>query len=373
MNKKMLLILSAIFLLFIGLANAVRLPLDGEQNWDDNSDYGIENWLLISHTENGTLKKGLNVSFDEVNISKNLIVLGNIYGEMPNSFKNSNWTGLYTNEALTRWSKSNFTNAYDNRVDRFSNTNYTLLEDKAFRNENFTGNYDFRGDRFGNTNFSSLYNGILDRFGNLNFTNLYYSITDRFSNLNWTTLYDAKTDRYGNSNFTSQYDNRLDRFGVENGTSLSFSNMQISNISAREVAYFRTENGTRLQFSNYQNANATGIVEGYLPAFFNIGNYTALENSAFKRENYTALEDSAFKIQNYTSLENSAFKIINYTALEDSAYTYANNQSGRESSYFRKENITSASSLNKAVCWKTTTLLGFCSDAPAGDGSCTCN
>lgn len=30
-------------------------------------------------------------------------------------------------------------------------------------------------------------------------------------------------------------------------------------------------------------------------------------------------------------------------------------------------------STNKVVCWKSTTALGYCSDAPGAGGSCTCN
>ncbi len=35
--------------------------------------------------------------------------------------------------------------------------------------------------------------------------------------------------------------------------------------------------------------------------------------------------------------------------------------------------LIGTSSTNKAICWKTSTTLGYCSDAPDGGGNCTCN
>ena len=145
-----------------------------------------------------------------------------------------------------------------------------------------------------------------------------------------------------------------------------------------------TENGTIKSGLNvsFNELNATTI-RGDMPDAFLNTNFTArydLRNDRFGLANYTTLEDSAFRMENYTSLENSAFKVGNYTALEDSAFRNANftGQYGVEyaSTGFKLGNLTSgggSGSTGKAVCWKTTTTLGFCSDAPAGDGACTCN
>ncbi|KKM19245.1 hypothetical protein LCGC14_1657590 [marine sediment metagenome] len=47
------------------------------------------------------------IAAGNVNVSQNLIVLGNIYGEIPDSFKVGNWTTLYDNEAGTRFDNEN--------------------------------------------------------------------------------------------------------------------------------------------------------------------------------------------------------------------------------------------------------------------------
>ncbi len=102
------------FALMIGLlailateAYAERLPIIGSDanNWGNV----LNKYLLVSHTENGTLRQDLNGTFYNLNVSNNLAVIGNIYGELPDSFK-----------------LLNFTNAYDSRNDRFSNGNFTL-------------------------------------------------------------------------------------------------------------------------------------------------------------------------------------------------------------------------------------------------------
>ena len=301
-----LIVLSAIFLLFVALASAIQLPADGQTDWDDNPTYGIENWLLVAHAENGTLKKGLNISFDEGNFSRNLIVLGNIFGEIPNSFKNSNFTNLYDlrddrflnvnftaqyDNRADRFGLSNFTSAYNSRADRFGVINFTSnYEGQAYwKLVNFTSSYDSRADRFLNLNFTTLLNTFIPSFfNNGNFTIRYDVRVDRFSNENFTSRYDLRTDRYGKENFTAQidldgffklqnysaeysltgyklvnftnsYDLRADRFGNTNFTIL-YDNQaywKITNQTAREGAYFKIENGTSLPFSNYRTANTT--------------------------------------------------------------------------------------------------------------------
>lgn len=119
------LVLLSILLFMVNIAYAVRLPSSSEKNWATSPIYGLEKWLLESHTANGTLKADMNLSANDFNITNNLIVLGNIKGEIPNSFKDLNWSKLYIAEANTRYVLTNFTSNYDDRNDRFGNINFT--------------------------------------------------------------------------------------------------------------------------------------------------------------------------------------------------------------------------------------------------------
>lgn len=272
------LVLLSILLFMVSIVHAVRIPLASEKNWATSPIYGLEKWLLESHTANGTLKSDMNISANVFNITNNLIVFGNISGEIPTSFKNLNWSNLYVAEANTRYSLANFTSNYDARLDRFSNVNftsrydaitdrfsvvnYTALEDSAFRIENGTR---LQFSNFQNANASGIINGYIPSFfNNGNFsTRLDLASTAFFSNGNFTTRYDLRADRYSKENFTAQidsngffklenysseysstgyklinftnnYDLRTDRFGIVNGTALSFSNFRIENISSSE-------------------------------------------------------------------------------------------------------------------------------------------
>lgn len=257
MNKKIIkgLFIGTLMLVSLFFAGAVStdnvinaLPVIGQSNWGNPILLGFNhtlNLFRVSHTENGTLKKGLNVSFDELNISQNLIVMGDIRGELPNGFKVGNWTALYNFEADTRYKLVNFTSNYDTRLDRFANANFTsqleLRLSEFFNQGNFTIAYNNRADRFGSENFTIRYDSRTDRYGKENFTAQIDS-NGFFKLQNYSAEYSSTG--YKSSNFTNNYDSRTDRFGVLNGTSLPFSR-------------FTIENGTALPFSNFKGENVS--------------------------------------------------------------------------------------------------------------------
>ena len=107
-NRNSIFVLTVMLVLFASIAHAQRLPVIGS----DSNSWGLvlNSYLLVTLNENGTLRQGLNATFGSLNISSNLIVLGNIYGEIPDAFK-----------------ISNFTDAYNSRNDRFGNANFTAL------------------------------------------------------------------------------------------------------------------------------------------------------------------------------------------------------------------------------------------------------
>lgn len=150
------------------LAHAARLPSVGS----DSNAWGnlLNEYLRVSHTENGTLIKGLNASFDNLNISQALIVLGSIYAEIPDSFKNSNWTALYNNEASTRFGLENFTTAYESRaywkLSNFTSAYSAEYSNSGYKSANFTSDYNARTDRFGTGNFTAALNNYLSAFFN---------------------------------------------------------------------------------------------------------------------------------------------------------------------------------------------------------------
>ena len=107
----------SIFLVSLVMAGSINLPIPSDFPAVGSTSWG--NPLLISHnktldtirvlhTENGTLKAGINGSFlnlnvtgilnvtyayfNDTNITNDLNVFGNIYGEIPNSFKNTNFS-----------------------------------------------------------------------------------------------------------------------------------------------------------------------------------------------------------------------------------------------------------------------------------------
>ena len=104
---------SAFFAASIPCVNAYRLPSIGS----DSNQWGsvLNSFLLESHSENGSLKAGLNASFGEINVSKDLFVQGRLYADIPDSFKNSNFTYAYSSEySSTGYKKNNLTIDYPN-------------------------------------------------------------------------------------------------------------------------------------------------------------------------------------------------------------------------------------------------------------------
>ncbi|MEK6878417.1 MAG: hypothetical protein AABY22_02355, partial [Nanoarchaeota archaeon] len=164
-NKAVLLITT--FLLCLGSVNAAALPTGNDLpiplsessrgTWGNTYNNLLNNTFVILDrifTTTGFLKTGLNISTNELNVSNDLNVLGNIKGEIPNSFKNFNWSNLYIAEANTRYSLANFTSNYDNRNDRWSLGNFTtsfanrLNENvliNGIRTNNITGEEQFLG------------------------------------------------------------------------------------------------------------------------------------------------------------------------------------------------------------------------------------
>jgi len=136
-------------ILLMPFAHAASYPLkDLNPYYDELADF--INTSLDSTT--GQLWARLNASFYDFNITNNLIVLGNISGEIPNTFKNinfstqlnlymdvffgnGNWTILYNNEASTRWGRTNQTE-YNDTINSALNLKQT--EDSAFKISNGT-------------------------------------------------------------------------------------------------------------------------------------------------------------------------------------------------------------------------------------------
>ena len=125
------------FIIFINSAYAERYPLENE-----NPYYNIFiPFLNVSHTINGTLKSGINVSFYNLNVSKNIIVIGNLNATQINSSLITIGNNMVvTEEAI--FNKANYSIEYDS-------TGYKLV--------NFTSNYDARLDRYSITNYSAEY------------------------------------------------------------------------------------------------------------------------------------------------------------------------------------------------------------------------
>ena len=208
--KKNIIIPSIVLLFFVFIVevvSAVRLPVVG----GDKNNHGniLIDYLLVSHTGNGTLRNitiegtdGIllqvngssnNIGIGTASPSEKLTVIGNI-----SATGNIYGQGQVLQQEVNAFKLINFTNAYDNKNDRFQNNNWT-----------------------------SLYNSITDRFGLGNFTALINSYLSSFFNLgNFTTAYDARSDRFGNSNFTSQYDLRIDRYSKTNLT-IDYPNLDI--------------------------------------------------------------------------------------------------------------------------------------------------
>jgi len=332
MNKKYL-IWGLMFIISTFVVLGARQAIEGS---DDNLWGSINNaYLNVSHDENGSLKKGLNASFYDfnvtqtlignnanftfLNVSQNLIVIGNIYGEIPDSFKVENGTKL----SFSRYTTENFTTNYDARTDRFGVNNYSNeYSSSGFKILNYSIEYASTGYKLGNLS-SGMSSGvittiltstltssliitknlvIIGNITNMNVSslnvngslipfldNIFYigNGTNRwignFSTLQATTLIGELKDGYRKENVTSQFPNidqdstddqlEINAFKLANGSLLPFSNYTASNFTAQYDARtdrysdanasdlpfsaFTTENGTRLAFSNFQLSNVS--------------------------------------------------------------------------------------------------------------------
>ena len=209
------LMVAVILILSLATAQAASLPTVG----GDANQWGtiLNNYLLVSHNNNGTLK---------------------------DVWKLENFTSAYDSRA-DRFSNSNFTTRYDNRADRFGNFNFTALFPTNYENQAY----------FKLSNFTSAYNNIADRFGLGNYSTEYASTGYKKSNFtsdlgsalapafnlgNYSAEYSSTG--YKLINFTSNYDALKDRFENGNFTALNVGAFNKANYTALENSAFRNEN-----------------------------------------------------------------------------------------------------------------------------------
>ena len=291
MNKNIL-ILSAIFLLFVASVNAQRFPTKGQTSWASSQEYGLEKWLLISHDNNGTLKKGLNVSFDEVNLSKNLIVLGNISGEIPDSFKRGNGTSLFNNL---------FVSAFDGNFSLKTTDNLTEGTNLYFTNA--------RADARFNSLFASSFNSNLSAKSTTDLTegtNLY------FTNARADTRFNALFVGSFNSNLSVREDSYFKNTNESNPTNATIELGNIGgysaiwtgvNQSAREGAYFKNANESNptndtLQLSSQERVTGLNITDSPKFSAINVTNVRILTGTASPEGSITATAGSVFLATN---------------------------------------------------------------------------
>lgn len=377
-----LLIFSLILALGAAAVHAEKLPNVGE----DSNNWGtiLNQYLLVSHDQNGTLRTDLNSTLNGLNVTTNLIVAGNIYGEIPDSFK-----------------KANFTSAYDARSDRFSIQNGTQLPFSNFRLENVSNT----------TSISRILDSnLLARVGNFDLRNISnyteylrssdFSIfknisnTTKVSNILDNTLLarvgDFNLQNISNTTSTSQVIG-LGSFGIlnevpdNNITSAKIASGAVTGpkLGVNSVTTSKIEDGavgTRDIADGAVAQSKINLTDIKLSAFTNDFGYSTATNSTINiptsqitdnsilqrsvdgwnyANNQSGREGTYFQIANYTALENSAFRNGNFTAqlalnpyptnatIEfgniggyASAWNYINNQSGREASYFRNANFT---------------------------------
>jgi len=122
----------------------------GDENnrlWNDTIDF-----LNVSLTRDGKLKTGLNATFYDLNVTNNLIVIGNIFGEIPDSFKLLNYSTEYS---ASGFKLLNYSTEYANSG--FKIGNFTTL---------YGVEYGLTGWKIGNYSLEYAATG----FNNLNFT-----------------------------------------------------------------------------------------------------------------------------------------------------------------------------------------------------------
>jgi len=113
-------------------------------------------------------------------------------------------------------------------------------------------------------------------------------------------------------------------FGSLNATFINATEIRIGNSLVPINGAFNNGNYTSLEDSAFRIVNFTTQLNNYIPSFFNNENFTNLK--PFTLTNYSAeYALSGFKIINFTSeYAASGFKIANYTALENAAFTNTN-------------------------------------------------
>lgn len=279
--KKRLFLNVLIFLLFVAFVNAESLPIVSSEAQRDQHGNILNNYLLVTHTENGTLKNNSvqdymlnlsNITLLDFTNDANFLTTVATANIQDNAVKQSklNLSDItladFTNDRLDLWSLLNFTNSFANRLSELWNFgNFT----RAYANEyastgykkaNVTVDYpnlDLNlGDDYSLTNFTSNFGSRLTEFFNLGNYSTEYSSTG-YKLANFTANYDSRTDRFGNINFSALYDNEAStRFLIINFTA-SYENQvywRIANQTAREGAYFKYSNFTSLQSTNATHA-----------------------------------------------------------------------------------------------------------------------
>jgi len=378
---KKIILLGIFFVLIIGAVQAVRLPEGSEKNWATSTEYGIENWLLVSHTENGTLKQ-LNTTFNDLNISSNLIVIGNIFGEIPDSFKNQNFTTRY-NLRTDRWQLNNFTNAYDNRNGRWSLGNFT---------SSFTARL---GELWNLGNFTSAYQNRIAELWNLgNFTTAFQNrigelynkenVTSDYPNLDLSLL-----DDYALSNFTNNYDARSDRYNKENFTAQINANgfFNLGNYSAEysatgyKLGNFTSDYDTRLERFNNNNFTARLNLEGDI---IRVGNLSQVIPANEKNPTNATIQIGTsqvtnladFVVANEVNPTNTTIQITesqisdlrSYLLIAGGTLTGDVNITGELDVSGVSGSLTNTS----VVCVKTNGDFGVCTSHISNGGTCTC-
>ena len=140
----------------IGITAPTRpLHVIGDANISGRLDVGSMNISGVTFSQGDLdIDNSLRVA-GGANVSGDLTVLGNIYGEIPDGFKIANYSAEY---AASGFDNENFTSRYDARTDRYGKANYSAeYSASGFDNENFTSRYDARTDRYGKANYSAEY------------------------------------------------------------------------------------------------------------------------------------------------------------------------------------------------------------------------
>ena len=346
-------------MLFILPVFAAPLPAQGTNPYYKQL---FQDWLngTIDTRQSGRLIAGLNSSFYDFNVTNNLIVIGNISGEIPNAFKNSNFSTLYNNEAGTRFSISNGSAEYASTG--YKSANYSAeYASTGYKIANFTSNLaDRLAELFNRGNLSNdLSNGVITsiitdtlqvnkqfivigNITNANVTNLNINgslipsldanfdignATSRWRNANYSGTVGIGTlslinritssqvdiadifSKYNTINFTSDYDNKayyqLSNFTSNYGTEYASTGYKLSNFT---TAY--DNRADRYSITNYSAEYAS---TGYKLSNFT-SNYDARADR-YSITNYSAeYASTGFKISNYSNeYSSTGWKIGNMT------------------------------------------------------------